>query len=265
MQQQDFGSWCTTLLVFAACSVTAAVLGAPRPRPYAVWDVTISYPYYRCGRRCLWCGVAVCPLSAAAATASLCFARGGRNAASRLTPPTGGDWCPALPCSLCVCSSSTVPYTLALCTSLAALVASVLALELWAWRRLYADATQAVAAMLHFVAAGLGAFLVSSGVTVVLKQAVGRLRPDFLDLCKPALPPAPLVVRYGLSAADSPACTAAASASLTDGHYSFPSGHTSTVFVFAMYTALYCTWASSMRCGAQGTGMGGGRGWVVLA
>ena len=28
---------------------------------------------------------------------------------------------------------------------------------------------------------------------------------------------------------------------------SFPSGHTSTVFVYSVWTAAYCTWALSMR------------------
>lgn len=131
---------------------------------------------------------------------------------------------------------------------------------------------------------------------------VGRLRPDFLDRCQPAVPAA-VNITYAQSVAASPACTAPLSGDLTDGHYrqerqrskrsvracgagahrnvcrrcqrvrrategcvrsahcrrspsaplcavpcSFPSGHTSTVFVFGLWAVGYCTWLLYVRC-----------------
>lgn len=62
-----------------------------------------------------------------------------------------------------------------------------------------------------------------------LKVSVGRLRPDYLALCQPAMPAAAdLTLTYGQPASANPACNAPPSSTLTDGHYSFPSGHTST-------------------------------------
>jgi hypothetical protein len=52
----------------------------------------------------------------------------------------------------------------------------------------------------------------------ITKMAVGRLRPDFLDRCKPVVP-SPLIVSYGLPASANPACTEPESVELTDGHY----------------------------------------------
>ena len=70
-------------------------------------------------------------------------------------------------CPLVLCSDSTVPYWLAILASLAALLASVLAAELWLARRLHADATDAAAAVLHFVSDGISAFLVTGLATEV--------------------------------------------------------------------------------------------------
>lgn len=83
--------------------------------------------------------------------------------------------------------------------------------------------------------------------TQVTKQLVGRLRPSFLSLCQPAGEGNAATLEYGQSASANPACTAAESTELTDAHYSFPSGHTSSVFVLSTWAAVYCVWAFSMR------------------
>lgn len=83
----------------------------------------------------------------------------------------------------------------------------------------------------------------------VTKVGVGRLRPDFLDRCRPANQ-TNIVLDWGQPASANPVCTgnpAVDEGELKDGHYSFPSGHTSTVFVFAVYGAAYCTWAFYSR------------------
>ncbi|KAL4451567.1 hypothetical protein ABPG75_007229 [Micractinium tetrahymenae] len=143
-------------------------------------------------------------------------------------------------------NDSTVPYWLACTVSAVALLLSVLLCELLLARRLHADLTDALAAALHFLIDGIAAFVVTGLATTVIKMSVGRLRPDFLARCQPTVPN-PLTLQYGLPAADNPACTADPSGELTDGHYSFPSGHTSTVFVFAVWCAAYCVWAFYQR------------------
>lgn len=143
-------------------------------------------------------------------------------------------------------NESTIPYWAAILASFAALVVTILLVELWLARRLHADITDAVSAAVHFIVDGMSAFAVTGLATTVSKMVVGRLRPDFLARCQPTIPN-PLTTNYGLLPADNPACTAPPSGELTDGHYSFPSGHTSTVFVFSIWTAAYCTWAFYMR------------------
>ena len=72
-----------------------------------------------------------------------------------------------------LCRDSTIPYWLAILTSLAALLASVLAAELWLARRMHADATDAAAAVLHFVVDGISAFLVTGLATEVRSCEAG--------------------------------------------------------------------------------------------
>ncbi|KAL4428839.1 hypothetical protein ABPG77_005277 [Micractinium sp. CCAP 211/92] len=143
-------------------------------------------------------------------------------------------------------NDTTVPYWLACTISALTLLLSVLACELALGRRLHADLTDALAAVLHFLIDGIAAFAVTALATGVIKMSVGRLRPDFLARCQPVVPN-PLTIQYGLPASDNPACQMAPSGELTDGHYSFPSGHTSTVFVFAVWCTAYCVWAFYQR------------------
>ncbi len=79
--------------------------------------------------------------------------------------------------------------------------------------------------------------------------AVGRYRPDWLSRCQPGGEGSNALVQYGNGAGSNPVCNPAVSeGEIKDGHWSFPSGHTSTVFVFAVYGAVYCTYAFYWRC-----------------
>lgn len=100
----------------------------------------------------------------------------------------------------------------------------------------------------------------------VSKTIVGRLRPNFLALCQPAVPN-PLTVAIGAPPSANPACSNTADpGELEDAHYSFPSGHTSTVFVFSLWTATYCLWALNLRCGMwEMCGRSGGEGVLAVA
>lgn len=79
---------------------------------------------------------------------------------------------------------------------------------------------------------------------------MGRLRPDFLSRCQPAGAGSDtFALSWGQPAAANAACTpgAVSQADLEDGHWSFPSGHTSMAFVLATYSAVYCLWAFAIR------------------
>ena len=132
---------------------------------------------------------------------------------------------------------------MALLVSFSCLAVSVAAGELLVARGLHTSATNALSAALYFLIDGAGSWAVATFLTGLLKMVVGRLRPDFLARCAPAEPSVAPVPAYGRGAGANPACTAPPSAHLTDGHYSFPSGHTSTVFVLAVYSCCYCAWA----------------------
>ncbi|KAJ2394127.1 hypothetical protein GGI23_004806 [Coemansia sp. RSA 2559] len=80
-----------------------------------------------------------------------------------------------------------------------------------------------------FMAMGL-----NNVATNVLKNAVGRPRPDFISRCQPSItqnPPLQLV--------DSGVCTQTDLKFLHDGMRSFPSGHASLAFCGLTFTALY--------------------------
>lgn len=151
---------------------------------------------------------------------------------------------------------SIIPYWVAVVVPLTCMLLSFAAGE-WqrqgqrlGWRR-------GLGAFLHLALDGVFAFVVTAELTQVGKVLVGRYRPDYLARCNPAAP-ADIQILWGQSAADNPACNPSVGAGeLRDGHYSFPSGHTSTVFVFAVYSVVYGVWAFCYRCG--GLGCVGGR------
>lgn len=114
----------------------------------------------------------------------------------------------------------------------------------------HADVTSAVACAVRFVLDGLSCFALNGAVTHASKLMVGRLRPDFLERCRPDIPDH-VEIKYGISPADpSPECRSHLKQSkILDGHESFPSGHASSVFVISIYCVAYCVWCWHWRAG----------------
>lgn len=86
----------------------------------------------------------------------------------------------------------------------------------------------------------LGIFLamgLNNTATNVLKNAVGRPRPDFLSRCKPRATENPSPVRLS----DYRVCQQTDLGFLHEGMRPFPSGHASLAFCGLMYTSLYLT------------------------
>lgn len=148
---------------------------------------------------------------------------------------------------------STIPFWLVGVLPICMMLASLGILELAAARRAGGCPTSAAAAALHWLLDFLFMGAVTSLLTEVSKQLVGRYRPDYLDRCGPAAPPADGVsVAWGLPAADNPACMSDLDASkLEDGHKSFPSGHASVSAALGVYIAGYVLWAVFYRPGRQ--------------
>ncbi|KAI9503642.1 phosphatidic acid phosphatase type 2/haloperoxidase, partial [Coemansia spiralis] len=90
-----------------------------------------------------------------------------------------------------------------------------------------------------FMAMGL-----NNTATNVLKNAVGRPRPDFIDRCQPTATHNP-----ALKLVDYRVCGQTDAGLLRDGMRSFPSGHASLAFCGLMFTSLYL--ASHLRYNDQ--------------
>ena len=97
-----------------------------------------------------------------------------------------------------------------------------------------------IAWILFFVSAGVTTAI----VTEVLKNLVGRYRPDWLDRCSPSDPGTISIDSFGATSSENPACTnAVVSASkLEDGHKSFPSGHSSVAFSLGTVVVFHAGW-----------------------
>jgi membrane-associated phospholipid phosphatase len=152
-------------------------------------------------------------------------------------------------------AASTIPYWVAVVGPGCCMLLSFAAGELGMARGLHASAISAAAAVLHFSLDGIASFLVTSVVTSATKITVGRYRPDWLDRCRPDLP-SDITLAYGASPADNIACSGStlSASKMRDGHWSFPSGHASTVFAFAIYSATYCMWTLYFRPARQYAG-----------
>ena len=94
---------------------------------------------------------------------------------------------------------SSIPYWCVVVAGLAAMALSAAAGECWLGSWAYAaDPTSAVAAALHFWLECVSAVALTALTTSISKEVVGRLRPNFLALCKPDMPaPGELQVAYG--------------------------------------------------------------------
>ncbi len=83
---------------------------------------------------------------------------------------------------------------------------------------------------------------VASMLTNVLKVLVGRLRPDFLDRCKPMQHPIPALQVGKVLWYNSTICTTTDTILLQAGRTSFPSGHTTDSFAGCVYLSLFLFW-----------------------
>jgi membrane-associated phospholipid phosphatase len=99
--------------------------------------------------------------------------------------------------------------------------------------------------VLYFVSAGVSTAI----VTEVLKNLVGRMRPDFLARCIPDADGPVYIDAFGATSSENPPCTNEdiAESKLQDGHKSFPSGHSSTAFALGVYVVVYCGWWLTRR------------------
>ncbi|KAK3940461.1 phosphatidic acid phosphatase type 2/haloperoxidase [Diplogelasinospora grovesii] len=101
----------------------------------------------------------------------------------------------------------------------------------------------------HVAILGLAiAMILASFLTDVVKNAVGRPRPDLLARCKPK-PGTPHDILVGIDV-----CTEASHHTLHDGWRSFPSGHSSFSFAGLGYLSLFL--AGQMRIFAHGAHQG---------
>ncbi|EDK47407.1 Diacylglycerol pyrophosphate phosphatase 1 [Lodderomyces elongisporus] len=94
------------------------------------------------------------------------------------------------------------------------------------------------------------AVLVTSNVTDILKNLIGRHRPDFLSRCKPD-PSTPKDVLVSIEV-----CTSKDTGLLEDGYRTTPSGHSSIGFAGLVYLALFLMGqfqANSTRVGSWRT------------
>ncbi|KIZ05403.1 hypothetical protein MNEG_2554 [Monoraphidium neglectum] len=114
------------------------------------------------------------------------------------------------------------------------------------------------AAFLRFFMAGWAALMVVGFLTELFKIICGRLRPDFLDRCKPAVAPGEVsaifdAVGTGDTWGTNPrvTCTADDDKFLRDGRVSFPSGHSSTAYVVGWFGCFYLIWGTSVRSDHQ--------------
>ncbi|XP_070493917.1 putative phosphatidate phosphatase [Chironomus tepperi] len=98
----------------------------------------------------------------------------------------------------------------------------------------------------HFIGLLLFSMSINQFITDGTKFAVGRLRPHYIDLCRPRIGSFP----GAITTCDDPenhnryiqnfSCSSGASlTSLKNGRLSFPSGHTSFAFVVAVYCVFY--------------------------
>ena len=94
--------------------------------------------------------------------------------------------------------------------------------------------------VLFFITAGITTAI----VTEILKNLVGRYRPDWLDRCQPAAPGEVVIDGWGATSSQNPPCTNAdiSASKLDDGRKSFPSGHSSTAFSLGTVVVAHAGW-----------------------
>lgn len=95
--------------------------------------------------------------------------------------------------------------------------------------------------------------LLTQIVTLIGKKTIGRLRPNFLDVCKPAINPYEICGElhktgktYLIPEIDF-TCTANDKENIAESRLSFPSGHSSTAFYTAVFLIIYLNQAWKSR------------------
>lgn len=145
-------------------------------------------------------------------------------------------------------ADSTIPYWMAGLVPYIQCVLSYLVGEIVFWSAYHASLTSAIASCIHFCLDTIVAGLMCGLLTEVTKQVVGRHRPDWLQRCNPAIPEDVTIGPFGLPASSNPVCNSTLTETkIEDGKKSFPSGHSSTAFVLAVYGIVYCIWAACYR------------------
>lgn len=144
----------------------------------------------------------------------------------------------------------TIPAWAAVFAPIMMLLLTVLVGEFLTSRRQHASITQAVATAIYFFLDGVQAFVVSLLLTQVFKVMVGRLRPNFLARCQPAVPNDATIPLQNITQAtlwqNQYPCTDPLGME-KEGRLAFPSGHTSLSFVLTIYACGYLIWVWHWR------------------
>lgn len=134
-------------------------------------------------------------------------------------------------------------------------IGSLVLVECYLFRK---TKTATAAAVLRFFFSCFAALTVVGFLTELFKLICGRLRPDFLDRCKPAIAPGDVMRTFDLMAAEKEwghaigvTCTGKDPRFLRDGRVSFPSGHSSTSYVVGWFGCFYLIWGTCIRAGHQ--------------
>lgn len=131
-------------------------------------------------------------------------------------------------------------------------IMSLVLVECYLFRR---GKVATTAACVRFFMACWAALMVVGFLTELFKLICGRIRPDFLDRCKPNLTFDQSLKAQGVNKewgiAPNPQCTSTDARLLRDGRVSFPSGHSSTAYVVGWFGCFYLLWGISCRADMQ--------------
>ena len=130
-------------------------------------------------------------------------------------------------------ADSTIPFWVAIVVPLLSLLLTIFGRN----RKNLLASIGDIPWVLFFVTAGVTTAI----VTEVVKNLVGRYRPDWLARCLPADPGTIVIDSFGATSSENPACTNTwiSQSKLDDGMKSFPSGHSSTAFALGTIVVLY--------------------------
>lgn len=134
-------------------------------------------------------------------------------------------------------------------------IGSLVLVECYLFRR---DKIATAATFVRFFMACWAALTVTGFMTELFKLICGRLRPDFLDRCKPNIPTGFVALNFDKMAksgewghSEGITCTNTDRRFVRDGRVSFPSGHSSTAYVVGWFGCFYLIWGVCVRCDHQ--------------